>query len=96
MATRRWMYRVSGGLLVSVAAALLGSDIGLVWARGKDGWAALGAALWGFLGGAAVGLAGAIAFVCARPPSRALHRGVVMATLSAFVVLALVAQEALD
>lgn len=94
---RHWGYRIGGGLLVWVAAALAGADAGLLWAgQDADGFEALGAAIWGFLLGAAVGVAGGILFGIANPPARALHRWLVLGVLAVVAVLSLALQEAID
>ncbi|HJQ93734.1 MAG TPA: hypothetical protein VJ874_05560, partial [Candidatus Thermoplasmatota archaeon] len=58
---RLWGYRIGGALLAWLAAALAGTDVGLLLAGPEaDGFDALGAALWGGLWGAAIGLAASI------------------------------------
>lgn len=96
MEGRHLVYRIVGGALVCLLGAMLGADIGLFWARDKDGWAALGAAVYGFLGGGAVGLVGGILFGVAHPSARPLHRWLVLGGLAALILLLMALQEWLD
>ena len=96
MEGRHLAYRIVGGVLVCILGAMLGADLGLFWARDKDGWASLGAAIYGFLGGGLVGLVCGILFGLARPPVQPLHRWLVLGGLAALIVLSLLLQEWLD
>jgi hypothetical protein len=92
-----WAYRIGGGLLVWLAAVLVGTDVALlVVGPGADGLEALGAALAGAFWGALAGLVAAALFIARPAPTAIRHRWMVLAGLVAVAFLALAVQELLD
>lgn len=89
-------YRIVGSLLVWAGCALVGSSLALSAADPDDGWARLGAGIWGLVWGAVLGVVGGIAFVFLRPPASPRKRWLVLGGLLLAAAIALTVLEALD
>ncbi len=93
----RIAYRAGAALLIFLVATAAGGAVGLVWVGpDADGWEALGAAIWGMLVGAIVGVIAAVAFLFSPLPRHALTRWIIVAVLVGLFFGALGIQEIYD